>query len=86
MKNANHLLTTLFIPMAMVFCSLCGQITPKGEEPVVETQNNGSLVVNPTAAAQSEFAVETKMAAIEAMQQSMLQEIQATIGALKTTE
>jgi len=54
--------------------------------PVVVTQEDGSLVVDPTSAAEAEFAVQTQQAMIDATQQAMIDNVQATAQALRSPD
>ena len=54
--------------------------------PVVVTQEDGSLVVEPTSAAEAEFAVQTQQAMIDATQQALIDNVQATAQALRPTD
>lgn len=67
-------------------CSLFDRLFSGESGSVVSTQEDGSLVVNPTAAAESEFAVQTQQAVIEATQQALIDNVQATAQAMNPTE
>ncbi len=54
--------------------------------PVVVTQEDGSLGVDPTSAAEGEFAVQTQQAMIDATKQALIDNVQATAQALRPTD
>jgi len=52
---------------------------------VIEIMDDGSVEVNATAAAEAEFAIQTRIAEIEATQQLLINNIEATAQALRPT-
>jgi hypothetical protein len=67
-------------------CNLLNGLFTEEKGPVVSTQGDGSLVVNPTNAAEAEIAVQTQQAMINATQQAMIEKVEATAQALNPTE
>ena len=54
--------------------------------PVVVTQEDGSLAVEPTSAAEGEFAVQTQQAMIDATKQALIDNVEATAQAMRPTD
>ena len=72
----------VFIVLFLAGCGACR----KKNEPAIEVNDDGSVVVNPTAAADAEFMAQTQMAGVEATRQYLLGEVEATAEGLRPTE
>lgn len=70
-------------------CSLLDRLFTENfgdSDPVVVTQEDGSLGVGPTSADEAEFAVQTQQAMIDATQQALIDKVQTTAQALRPTD
>jgi len=83
MKHKKLLILSLCLLILMMACT-CG-LLPDKNKPALEINNDGSVEVNATGAAQSEFALQTQIAGIEATKQSLNYSVAATAEALRPT-
>ena len=84
MKNKEHLVILLIALFFTVSCS-CGlleRIFSSGDKQVVVDADDGSLSVNATAAAESEFAIQTQIAELSATQQAMIERLEAAVESI----
>ncbi|MBG0786145.1 MAG: SH3 domain-containing protein [Anaerolineaceae bacterium] len=81
LKNKKRLLVIIFTLFFTVACS-CGlveRLFSSDSKQVVVDAEDGSLSVNATAAAESEFAIQTQIAALSATQQAIMERMEATV-------
>ena len=84
MKHKKILILLICLLIFTMACT-CG-LLPNKEKPAIEINDDGSVEVNATGAAQSEFALQTQIAGIEATQQSLIQNVEGTAQALRPTD
>jgi len=83
MKHKNFLVLSICLLILMVACT-CG-LLPEKNKPAIEVNEDGSVEVNATGAAQSEFALQTQIANIEATKQTLGDSVSETAQALCPT-
>ncbi len=81
MKKISRIANFAFI-LLLAGCSACGG----KNKPAIEVNDDGSVEVNPTAAAESEFLTQTQMAGVVATRQSLIGEVDATAEGLRPTD
>ncbi len=67
-------------------CGIFNLLSDEEDKPVVEVNEDGSVEVNPTAAANAEFAVQTRVVEVEATQQFLMENLQKTVQVLVTAD
>ena len=82
MKKSFRIINFVLLLFFISGCSAC----KKKNEPAIEVNDDGSVEVNPTAAADAEFLAQTQMAGVEATRQYLIGEVEATAQGLLPTE
>jgi len=82
MKTTMRIINIVLLLFVISGCGTCR----KKNKPAIDVNEDGSVVVNPTAAAQTEFLAQTQMAGVEATREYLISQIEATAQGLQPTQ